>query len=147
MLIIVLLCSFKESCSSESLYIDPVDSSPPLELQPNEIWAELRKSFSCRPSEFDRSHIRQVLSGVSDSYSSRFPLPSHMSVAEAVSRRLLPERMSLENNYTESDRIFLELATRLNWTQGQSREVLHMIRDPHFRREHLSAGVLRQVSF
>ncbi len=68
-----------------------------------------------------------------------------MPLKEALQQRLIPESKSIQKNYTELEKKFLELATRLNWTQAESPEVLQMLRDPQFRREHLAADILRQV--
>ena len=108
----------------------------------------LLKSFSCRPS--DISHIIQELADLDSQAGAMIesgvcPLAKHMPLTEALQQGLIPESTSIQKKYTESDRMFLELATRLNWTQAESREVLQILRDPQFRREHLSADVLRQV--
>ena len=109
----------------------------------------LLKSFSCRPS--DISHIRQELADLHSRAGAMIESgvcrirAKHMPLTEALQQGLIPQSTSIQKKYTESDKMFLELATRLNWTQAESREVLQMLKDPQFRREHLSADVLRQV--
>ena len=107
----------------------------------------LLKSFSCRPS--DISHIRQDLADLDSQAGAMIesglcPLAKYMPLTEALQQGLIPESTSIQKKYTESDKMFLELATRLNWTQAESRQVLQMLKDPQCRRERLSADVLRQ---
>ena len=90
----------------------------------------LLKSFSCRHS--DISHIRQVLADLDSQAGAMIesgvcPLAKHIPLTEALQQGLIPESTSIQKNYIELDKMLLELATRLNWTQEESRELLHMM--------------------
>ena len=76
------------------------------------------------------------------------PPKSSLTYQEAARRGLLPvEGDDLYLKYTVTERMFLGMATKRDWTQNEAREVLDMLLDPRFRIEDLSADVLRRVSF
>ena len=76
---------------------------------------------------------------------SAVPVPIEFS--DAVARGLLPPRAADISTYSTSERMFLGMATRFNWPQEQSHQVLEVLQDPSFQLDDLDASVLRKVTF
>ena len=109
----------------------------------------IQDAFSCNPSMLNFSRVHEALSKASAvvpaTCMSAVPVPIEFS--DAVARRLLPPRAADISTYSTSERMFIGMATRLNWPQEQSHQVLEVLRDPSFQVDDLDASVLRKVRF
>ena len=105
----------------------------------------IRDLFTCKPTALCSENFVRALSRlkVPDSESDIVIDPSHVDVSDAVSRGLLPVPQH-SGNYTASERVFLDMGTRLNWPQEQAHDVLAALRDPRFHLEDLHPDLLRQ---
>ena len=105
----------------------------------------VRSLCSCNPRSLDAPRIHQAVSGL---IPTSLVLPQHMSTSAAISQQLLPaSSIDIASGvYTESDRLFIGLSTKLNWPQDQAREVLSVLRNPKFSLDDLQPDLLRQVN-
>ena len=104
----------------------------------------IRDLFTCKPTALGPEDFERALTRlqIPDSESNIVIVPPHVDVSDAVSRGLLP--IPQQSNYTASERMFLDMGTRLNWPQEQAHDVLAVLRDPRFHLEDLHPDLLRQ---
>ena len=103
----------------------------------------IRDLFTCTPTSLSSVEFEGALDQLPPPF--HLAPPQHVEHSYALSRNMLP--VPARGNYTASERMFLDLGTRNNWPQQQSRDVLAVLRHPNFHPEDLQPDLLRQVSF
>ncbi len=66
-----------------------------------------------------------------------------VQLSEAVASRLIS--VEVYNDYTASERKFVQLATDWDWTQSETQAVLKILKDKHFQLENVRPDLIRRV--
>ncbi len=72
-----------------------------------------------------------------------FVPPVPVQLSEAVASRLIS--VEVYNDYTVSERKFVQSATNWDWTQSETQAVLKVLKNERFRLENVHPDFIRQV--
>ncbi len=72
-----------------------------------------------------------------------FAPPVTVPLSESLARSLIP--MESYSQCTESERLFVQLATTRDWTQSETHYVLKVLKDSRFQLEDVRPDLLRRV--
>ena len=102
------------------------------------------KVFSLRADSLKDSGIAQATFSIQQLEPDVFAPPVPVPLSESLARSLIP--MELYSQYTESERLFVQLATTRDWTQSETNKVLKVLKDSRFHLEDVRPDLLRRVS-
>jgi hypothetical protein len=98
--------------------------------------------FSNGADSVDFPAFARALSRLPTSQTDCVP-PVPVQFSEAVASRLIS--VEVYNDYTASERKFMQLATDWDWTQSETQSVLKVLKDERFRLEDVRPDLIRRV--